>query len=352
MDAIQKYGDERGRPYSQSSLDLYDRYLKKLNGNKSPKNNKFLKNPKIIKSKIDLFKNKNNEPITNNTRKSIYVAVITFLRSVNDNKEETKKLIHSYDKIIQSYVELYDYSKEDLSISEMNNWCDKQTLLLGLKTLMEGNDGFNNCIKKIRFNTRDIEKAQRAVILSCYLLHSVKRGDWANVKVIKKTEDTSDTKNFKCNFYMLGTKELILNKYKTARYYGSQTEQIKDDLAHILYTWTTSPMYRAIQETSVSTSNGYLFYSFNNKKSVWGIMQKHGITRIIPSIFKSISKKLIKLEKDNPFEDKHITINLLRRIMATEELTHEEKQAVFKAQKLAKGQNHSLITHLNKYHRS
>ena len=307
---INDYAEREGKTYATTSIRNFTNQLTKLNNGNIPTKFNYLKNTEKIKSIIDNYKKKNGEPFSLNTKKSYYITIATILRAVGDSVS-----LKIYNKIIENYNNENNQIKDEkvLTKAEKENWVNFKTLetiIPYYKKLIED--------KKIIQRVDELKKAeflllQKYIIACLYILIPPKRADYI-MKIIYDIKDNDEQQN-----YLLvkssSEKYFIFNKYKTSKTYKSQQEKVNDKLNTVLNLWLKY------------NDKGHLLYNTDLNP-----VNENSLVKLIPIVF-------------NPL-NKHITINLLRKIFISYSVDENDYK---KVDEMAKKMMHSSNTAYKSY---
>ncbi len=307
---INDYAEREGKTYAPTSIRNFKNQLKKLNGGIEPTEFEFLKNTEAIETLINSYKKRNGEPFSDNTKKSYYITIATILRALGDGKT-----LKEYTKVIDRY----NKSREDtnttnfLNKSERQNWTtfeNLESILTILKDEIERRRLHKRTLIK---NRKDFYLIQKYIVAGLYLLTPPKRADYI-MKIIYNEDDDDKTQN-----YLLvenaRDKFFIFNNYKTSSNYGSIKEKVNHKLNNLLNFWL-----------KYNRGNHLIYNSEGNP------INENALVKLIPKIFEPL--------------DKHITINLLRKIYISHHVDEKDYKTV---DELAKKMLHSSTTAYRNY---
>lgn len=337
MDLILEDAKNRNLNYSPSTISSFKRHLIKLNDGKEFNDCSFLLDaPKIVK-KIDAFKNKRDETkfLSSQTKKFYYTAICALLRTSTGNGD----ILKIYGNKILEYKNQYVEERENETVKDLENFESSENLKkLVLEPLKEQ---FYKILKKKKIGVRDCEVSQYAVLASCYLLQPPLRCDWATLKIAFKDEHMPDTNNYLVLDFQGTPICVVLNNYKTSSAYGKSVHPIQSkDLSKILRDFVNSKPHHFMNTSSTEDIDDkdfdYLFHGYSRRANQFIPMTTNALSKVIPQIFKNENQK------------KRITINLLRKIWATE---HSDRAYYDKVKETSKQMCHSVGTHMTHYHK-
>jgi hypothetical protein len=202
-----------GGNISDNSKKLYLSNIKRLNGNVIPKNTNFLKDTDKINSIIDKY--------SNNTKKSYYISIVSYLK---DKKVPKKTKDYWIDKMNSSNKEFKERSDEKTE-KQKDNWIEWDEVLDIHKKMGE-------TLPKKASTEKEYLKCLSYLVLSLYVLISPRRvRDYAEMLVVPEYKETMSKEN---NYLDVKNKKFVFNTYKTKGAYGQQVEDIPKDLFDIL----------------------------------------------------------------------------------------------------------------------
>jgi hypothetical protein len=196
-----------------STKKAYLSRLTNLNGGTDPTSYKFLQDTEAIEKRLEKY--------TDNTKRTFYIAIVTYL------PEKNKFRKYYYDKM----MELNKAGRENTEKSEKQteNWMSQEEVRAvweKLKTEAEP------LLRKKKFSDAETNLLQSYVILSLYVMQPPRRSmDYTQMMVVPMYDDNMD-KAF--NYLSLKEKKFYFNNYKTAGTYKTQSQDIPEDLFAIL----------------------------------------------------------------------------------------------------------------------
>jgi hypothetical protein len=302
---------------SPNSINMYVRNLKILMEGLGFDNIDNFEDYNKVLEYIKNEKNRKGMPSSINTQKNRISSIVVVLSSMN--KEKYEDLIGEYQKILLNYSNELKNKKEDLKGGL--NEKEKENFIT-MKEMKKAFNYYNNKIneRKIKTNKRispaDRYLLQQFLVISLYTLLPPVRNDYANVMVEDREdydeldEDEKDNKNF-IIFNKDGTKEIILNDYKTSKYLGSIEKELTkySNISKILNLWrkhNQGSTYLLKTKTGDKMSRNTLTKFINilfrplypNKKISTTIMRKAFSSKMEKQKFK---KNKVKMENDAKF---------------------------------------------------
>ncbi len=264
-----------GGNISDNSKKLYLSNIKRLNGNVIPKNTNFLKDTDKINNIIDKY--------SNNTKKSYYISIVSYLK---DKKVPKKIKDYWIDKMNSSNKEFLERSDEKTE-KQKNNWIEWSEVLDIHKNLKE------TLPKKVS-TEKDYIKCLSYLVLSLYVLTAPRRiRDYSEMKVVMEYKDNMDKKY---NYLDVKNKKFIFNVYKTKGTYGEQIIDIPNELYDILKVMII-PKIKKFEPFD-------MILKYNGDKPATNY-----ITRLLNGVFK-----------------KNVSASMLRNIYVSEKLGDKKKK--------------------------
>jgi len=289
---------------SQKTIDTYVSRLIKLNGGETPKNLKFLRNVKTIKT---YFNSINLSPISQKS----YLGTINTILKMFPLKSNVKA-IEKYENFFTDEERLQLNKTDEKTEKQEDNWISWDQVLDIKKGLYEK-------AKKV-FQSETVTRSQyndllNNLILSLYVNIPPRRSkDYAIMKIEQPDGVQDDQYN-----YITLYNSLVFYNYKTHNNYGKQTIDISDN-AELLEDLN---MYLAHRKEN---DDNFLLTKFNGKN----LNPVNDITRLLNSIFK-----------------KNISVNILRVIYVTNKYSETKKSMESDASAMA----HSVNTQQTVYNK-
>ena len=205
---------------AESTANAYVRVLFTLNEKRPYKNFSFLKDVPAITGRMAKY--------ADTTKDSVLGAICSVLSMVQ-HKPTMKKLYNQYHEM---YAEK---SKEVKEVRETNektekqkkNWISWEDVIKRRKELEEDVGKF-----KRDLSDHDYDKLQQYLVLSLYTEVQPRRNqDYLDMYVVKKYNPKIHITD---NYYDLATKTMIFTKYKTAKKYGTQTQEVPEALQKVI----------------------------------------------------------------------------------------------------------------------
>jgi integrase len=271
---------------SPSSVATYASIIRNLMKKLDTEDNSvFHSKPETVISHLSSVEPKN--------RKTSLAAIIVFIE-----KSGSKATMKKYRDLMIDDVNTARKAedKQEKTETQKDNWIPYDDIMVLYNSMEEDIKPF---LKKKPTSPALMQRIQDFVILSCMILIPPRRlMDWTEMKLRNINED-EDNYMKKGKFYF--------NKYKTSKFYGTQTVEIPKRLKAILSKW---------QEFN---DNEYLFVDTNNNKLT--------------------STKLN--QRLNRIFDKKISVNMLRHIYISDKVLKDVPK-LEELQEVAKDMGHNV----------
>jgi hypothetical protein len=200
---------------SDSSINLYLRNLKKLNGGEEYSNFKFISKPEETMARINDLKD--------NTKRQYLISIVSSLNSFGD---KYKTLANKYYKLmIETAKKISSTPTIVASEAQKENWME-------WNSVMEIYNNLKNSLNltKKKLSDGDYYKLIEYVVLSLFVLTPPRR-NMDYMKMLIAFKDTND-KNY--NYFVPSEKKFIFNVYKTDNKYGEQVIDVPENLLGVL----------------------------------------------------------------------------------------------------------------------
>lgn len=261
---------------SESSASLYIKNLWTLN-DKQPFNNlAFLKNTDAVDEKLGKY--------AESTKKTFLASIVSVL-SLYKTKATYKSVHqHYYDKMMDKAKEMKASESDEKTDKQKDNWISWEDVTKIRDELKADVESFvsNKLITPQQYN-----KLLSYVILSLYAEIPPRRNaDYADMYVVGKWNDKMDTSK---NYLDMSTNKLIFNKYKTAKKYGMQTEEMPSSLVNVVSMYLKHhPLHKG--KITKATEFRFLVYSDGSPLSA-----VNSITRILNKVFgKKVGSSMLR----------------------------------------------------------
>lgn len=213
------------RNITESSKNIYQRNLIKLNSGRPVNNLRFLSNHDAVLQKIKDYKP--------NTQRTYVIAIVSALKCLLESKptKAAQKLHESWSAVLEKYNSALKNAtaKKD---NEKENWMeysDVQTKYDELKREALALRGKRSLTPAL------LEKIMNAVLLGLYVEHPPRRNrDYQKMVVVKTLPDDTDKD---LNYLVLKNKEFVFNNYKTRGAYDTQKFPVGNDFMKLLRIW-------------------------------------------------------------------------------------------------------------------
>ena len=303
------------RGVRDSTIKIYKRMLNRLS---QKINKKDYENRDFLKSKqkeIIEFLNTQTDSVKKNFISSILIAL-----SPEAKRTPLKGFKEAYDKynniLLEEHKKYYDGIKDkQKNEKESKNWMEWDDILKYMRKLA-------GKIRKLGYtqksdvvkSKKDLDLLQQYLVLSLYTLHSPRRLEYADIKVVDNGEfnklSSSEKDN---NIYLV---KISRNK----KFFSFGKNAVKSETSENV----KIPVDRQLNSVinlwlNFNKSDHFLLDSRGNK------LTKNGLTKFIQKIFRPL--------------DKNISASMLRKI----KVSHEFDPAIEdKKKKMAKEMNHSV----------
>jgi hypothetical protein len=253
---------------SQSSINLYLRNLKKLNGGNDFSSLTFLKDVNATLEKINDLKD--------NTKRQYLISIVSSLNSFGD---KYKTLANKYYKVmIETAKKISATPTIEPSEAQKENWMDWKDVLEVYGNLKSG---INLTKKKI--TEAEYNKLLEHLILSLFVLTPPRR----NLDYLKMDIAFKNTADKERNYFDPKTNKFIFNVYKTDNKYGEQVIDVPQELLEALVEFMRyHPLVKKKNPENVPLLVNYSGVPFK---------AQNAITRILNKIFKkNISSSMLR----------------------------------------------------------
>jgi hypothetical protein len=253
---------------SQSSINLYLRNLKKLNGGNDFSSLTFLKDVNATLEKINDLKD--------NTKRQYLISIVSSLNSFGD---KYKTLANKYYKLmIETAKKISATPSIEPSEAQKENWMDWKDVLEVYGNLKSG---INLTKKKI--TEAEYNKLLEHLILSLFVLTPPRR----NLDYLKMDIAFKNTADKERNYFDPKTNKFIFNVYKTDNKYGEQVIDVPQELLEALVEFMRyHPLVKKKNPENIPLLVNYSGVPFK---------AQNAITRILNKIFKkNISSSMLR----------------------------------------------------------
>lgn len=268
----------------QSTKDIYENNLRRLNGGEPIKNYNFLKKTDVILSKIDHLKD--------NSRRTYIISIVSTLKGLKGFEKQYK---FYYDLMMQMNQDLKTTNVK--SDTQEANWISQDEVKQIYESIKEKAEPLFN-LKKL--TSKQWDEMLDYVVLSLYVLLPPRRNmDFIRMKYLKTMKGIQDKEDYKeYNYFIKESHLFMFFNYKTSGTYQTQEVQVPTDLYNILMKYIKIHPDRKQSE---------FFLLVNSKGEPMGA--SNCITRILNKIFK-----------------KKIGVSMLRSIFLTDKFGDKEKE--------------------------
>lgn len=267
---------------SESSAITYIKNLYSLN-NKQPFNNlSFLRNTQAVDEILNGYKD--------NTKKTYLSAIVSILSLYKDKPTYKKIYQHYYDLMMNKATEMKENNINEKSTAQNENW-------ISWDQVMHISEAIKNAILPF-IDNKYITPVQFEVLLA-YLILSLytdipprRNQDYMDMYFVTQYDDSMDQNR---NYLDWTNKKLIFLKYKTAKKYGKQIIDIKDNknlieaLTYYLKFHPLNPTH-SLKKLLKNTNFKLLVYSDGSP-----LIAVNAITRILNKIFnKKVGSSMLR----------------------------------------------------------
>jgi hypothetical protein len=214
----------KARDVAERTAHAYIKTLYALNGKKPFKNLTFLKKTEDIDKRVEEY--------AESTQRSLY-AVLTSVLSMYKDKAGYKKVFQHYNDKMTVRVEANREEKKDGVVKtkkQTDNWLSWDDIE-SRKNELRGGIAF----KKKAIDATEYDRLLQFVVLSLYTEVQPRRNqDYLDMYIVKKWTEAMPTDK---NYLDVAGKRFIYNKYKTAKKWGAQTQEIPEALWSVLQTF-------------------------------------------------------------------------------------------------------------------
>lgn len=209
------------RGIAERTAHAYIKSLYALNGKKSFKNLTFLKKTDAIDKIVNEY--------AESTQRSLY-AVLTSVLSLYKDKAGYKKVFQHYNDKMTVRVEADREEKKGGVVKtkkQTDNWLSWDEVE-SRKNELRGGVAF----KKKTIDATEYDRLLQFVVLALYTEVQPRRNqDYLDMYIVKKWNDKMPTDK---NYLDVAGKQFVYNKYKTAKKYGVQIQEIPEPLMEVL----------------------------------------------------------------------------------------------------------------------
>lgn len=202
---------------------------------------------------------------TNASRKTMCTSILVMLRHCPNSEKIRKIYVDKLFQIAENQNKIYIENQK--SNKEQKNWI----------TMEEINDKINELEKLIEKSNTPRQKlvlTQKYLLLNLYTKIPPLRNDYAFTKIYNTVNDVPDNENE--NYIVLSKKQMILQVYKTSKFYGSKTISLPDDVVNLIRNF----------EKLKKNLNKNINHNYMLIKTDFTPMNKLNLTKTLNKIFK------------------------------------------------------------------
>lgn len=209
------------RKIAESTATQYLQTLFKLNGSKPFNNLAWTKKFEAVQSIIDSY--------ADSTRGNQYMVLSSALSTFKDKATYKAAYNHWKDKMMEARKERAEKPIHEKSEKQEENWLTWEEIN---KKKSEIGSECSHFTSTKHITASQFELLQQYLVLSLYTDIQPRRNqDYLEMYVVKKLPKDAPTEH---NYYDMSTHKFIFNKYKTAKKYGQQTENVPAPLQEVL----------------------------------------------------------------------------------------------------------------------
>jgi hypothetical protein len=205
------------RKVAESTANAYIKSLYALNGKKAFKNLTFLKNTDQMDKVIGEY--------AESTQRALLATVVSVL-GLHKEKAGFKKVFqHYYDAMMEKSKEARENETSEKTVKQKENWISWEDIEKRKEALLEGVRAFAN--------KKSIDSAQYDTLLQFFVLALYtdvpprRNQDYLDMYIVKKWNENMPKDK---NYLDIAGKQLVYEKYKTAKKYATQKQAIPDSL--------------------------------------------------------------------------------------------------------------------------
>ena len=206
------------RSIAESTANAYLKVLYAMNDKKPFKNLTFLKSTDTMTERLGRY--------AESTQRAILGAIVSVLTSLKDKATFKKPYAYYHEQMMsRSKIAREEESKNTKSETQKANWIKwndvevKRNELLNAVTALD---------KKKSLSAAEYDTLLMLTVLSLYTeIQPRRNADFLEMYIVKKWNEGMEKDK---NYLDLATKRFIFNKYKTAKKYGVQIEDIPERL--------------------------------------------------------------------------------------------------------------------------
>jgi len=205
------------RKVAESTSNAYIKSLYALNGKKAFKNLTFLKNTEQMDKVISEY--------AESTQRALLATIVSVL-GLHKEKTGFKKVYqHYYDAMMEKSKEARETETSEKTVKQKENWISWEDIEKRKEALLEGVRAFAN---KKSIDSTQYDTLLQFFVLALYTDVPPRRNqDYLDMYIVKKWNDSMPKDK---NYLDIAGKQLVYEKYKTAKKYATQKQDIPDSL--------------------------------------------------------------------------------------------------------------------------
>jgi hypothetical protein len=209
------------RKVSESTSNAYIKSLYALNGKKAFKNLTFLKNTEAIDKLIGEY--------AESTQRALLATIVSVLGLYKEKAGFKKPFQHYFDTMNERNKENRANETSVKTVKQKDNWLSWEEVEKRKKELAEEVASFTT---KKTVDASQYDRLLQFVVLSLYSEVQPRRNqDYLDMFIVKKWNDKMDKTK---NYLDVAGKRFVYNKYKTAKKWGTQYQEISEPLWNVL----------------------------------------------------------------------------------------------------------------------
>ena len=212
------------RKVAESTSTAYIKSLYALNGKKAFKNLTFLKNTDQMDKVISEY--------AESTQRALLATIVSVL-GLHKEKAGFKKVFqHYYDAMMDKSKEARENESSEKTVKQKENWISWEDIEKCKEALLEKVRAFSN---KKSIDSAQYDTLLQYFVLSLYTDVPPRRNqDYLDMYIVKKWNDSMPKDK---NYLDISGKQLVYEKYKTAKKYATQKQEIPESL------WTAVELF-------------------------------------------------------------------------------------------------------------
>jgi integrase len=262
---------------AESSASLYIKNLWTLNGCEPYKNLAFLRKTAEIDEKLKGY--------ADSTRKTFLASIVSVLSLVKDKATYKKVYDHYHEQMMtaSNAVRTAETSGEK-SDKQKENWIEWEDVMKKRSTLA---DTAHTISEMKNITASQYNELLTLVVLSLYTDIPPRRNqDYSDMYVVGKWNDKMDANK---NYLDLLGNQMVFNKYKTAKKYGTQFVAVPSDL-HTAISMLLK--HHPLHKGKITKNTEFRFLAYHDGQPLTAV---NAITRILNKVFgKKVGSSMLR----------------------------------------------------------